>query len=151
MKDAKGHGSDPRGGGSTHQNGVKHVGVSDAVLNMIRSNPHGFSVTLDGKTPSGGYMVSLPGSSRIVRAADLAGENGRGIINDFAVRNAGALMQPGAHIGGWTDRHSGRTYLDVSQNIPGRFNAIQEGKKRNQIAIYDVRRGREIRTGGTGK
>ena len=147
MKDAKGHGSD------AHQTGVNKVGkpLLQKVLDTIRNNPEGFSVTLEGDQPKSGYMVALPGHSEILNAGDLHSERGPSIINGYVAAHAGALMQPGAHIGGWHDPDSGKVYLDVSHNIPGRFQAIQAGITRNQKAIYDVKRGKDIKTGGTGE
>jgi hypothetical protein len=154
MKDALGHGSDTRGGpqDAAHQTGVNRVGnrVTPTVLDVVRSNPGGFSVTPSGTQPKGGYMVSLPGHSLIVNEADLAGPKGRDILESYAQQHSAALDQPGAHFGGWTDKTSGKTYLDVSQNIHGKFTAIQKGRARNQISIWDVKRSKEIKTGGTG-
>jgi hypothetical protein len=146
MKDAKGHGSD------AHQAGVNQVGqaVHPKVLDAIRSNPNGFSVTPQGETPKGGYMVAVPGRTQIVNAEDLAGPHGPHIVGSFVAQHAGVLATPGAHIGGWTDKETGLTHLDISHNIPTRPAAIQAGRERNQIAIYDVKRNKEIRTGGTG-
>ena len=116
MKDAKGHGSDPRGG--AHSTGVESIGrpvaFSPKVLDIVRNNPGGFSVTPDGKQPSDGFMVSLPGHTQIVNESDLSGPKGAQILNDYGQAHAGALAQPGAHVGGWTDKESGKTYLDVS-------------------------------------
>lgn len=152
-KDAKGHGSNPRGGVGAHAQATDQVGrdsISAKVLDVIRNSPDGFSVTPQGTTPTGGYMVALPGRSQILSAGDLHGPNGQGIINDYARKNADVLRQPGAHIGGWQDSATSKVHLDVAHNIPRQRDAIAAGKTRNQIAIWDVKRKREIRTGGTG-
>jgi hypothetical protein len=155
MKDAGGHGSDTRGGPQqpAHQSGVNKVGnrITPAVLDVVRNNPGGFSVTPNGTSPTGGYMVSLPGHSLIVNEADLAGPKGRDILEGYAQQHAQALAQSGAHLGGWTDKASGKTYLDVSQNVSRASHAIKLGKERNQIAVWDVKRSREVKTGGTGE
>jgi len=150
MKDAKGHGSDPRG---AHSGGVQKVGqpVSQKVIDIIRSNPGGFSTTLAGQQPTSGYMVSLPGHTQILDAKELAGPRGPEIVNAYAAAHANVLKEPGAHVGGWTDKESGKTYLDVSHNIANREAAIKAGQARNQIAIWDVAKSDEIRTGGTGE
>jgi hypothetical protein len=150
MKDSKGHGSDKRG---AHAGGVNKVGrsVSKNVLDMIRNNPHGFSITLDGDQPKGGYMVASPGHSEIHSTDELASDRGPAIVNSYASAHADALAEPGAHIGGWTDPETGKTYLDVSHNIANRQAAIAAGRQRNQIAIYDVKHGTDIKTGGTGE
>lgn len=147
MKDAKGHGSD------AHSTGVNKIGkpLLQKVLDTIRNNPNGFSVTLNGEQPKRGYMVALPGHSEILHAGDLHGPNGPSIINGYVTAHAGALAAPGAHIGGWHDPDTNQVYLDVSHNISGRAIAIQAGRDRNQKAIYDVKRGKDIRTGGSGE
>jgi hypothetical protein len=152
-KDAKGHGSNPRG---THSTGVESavqslIRLHPGLVNTIRQNPGGFSVKPgSGKAPTKGYMVSVPGRTKMLQAADLAGPRAGQIISAYAQANADALKHPGAHIGGWTDSATGITHLDVSQNIRSRKQAEVEGRKRNQIAIWDVKHMREINTGGTG-
>lgn len=153
MKDALGHGSNPRG---AHAGGIEaalkpKVPVKPDVIAHIRQNPGGFSVTPAGKTPNKGYMVSVPGRTKIVSESDLSGPRGHQIIQDYAQQHADVLSQHGAHIGGWTDKETGKTYLDVSHNIGNRNAAIRAGAKRNQIAIWDVKHSREIRTGGSGE
>lgn len=151
MKDAKGHGSNKRG---THAAGIDQVGnisLHAKVLSTINRNPGGFSVKpSSGSQPRAGFMVSLPGRTQIVSAADLRGPRGRALLEQYARAHSDALSQPGAHLGGWTDQASGKTYLDVSHNIKTRDAAVKAGRARNQIAIWDVRRRREIRTGGDG-
>jgi len=152
MKDAKGHGSNPRG---THAAGIEKattpVVVRPEVLAHIQKNPGGFSVTPKGRTPSTGYMVSVPGRTRIVSESDLSGPEGKRILQAYAEEHSDVLRQPGAHLGGWTDKNTGKTYLDVSHNIKSLPRAVTAGKARNQIAIWDVKRQREISTGGTGE
>lgn len=151
MKDAKGHGSNKRG---VHAQGVEQVGnlnLHPNVLSTIMKNPGGFSVKpSSGLSPKSGYMVSLPGHTQIVAESDIKGPNGSALIQNYARQHAGALQQAGAHIGGWTDSESGKVYLDVSQNIRNKGEAVHQGVARNQKAIWDVKRQREISTGGTG-
>lgn len=147
------------GGGESgaHAGGVKHVGqptVSSQVLAAVKGvRPgSGVSISLAGTQPKSGYMVSShPERTKIVNQRDLSGPAAEGILNDFARRNSDLLTKPGAHIGTWADPKSGKTYLDVSSNIPRARDAISEGKRANQISIYDVKRKRTIDTGGTGK
>jgi hypothetical protein len=149
MKDAKGHGSNKRGIHASMVEQVGNVQLHPNVLNTIRKSPLGFSVMpTNGKSPTDGFMVALPGHSRIVPEKEMAGPRGLGIVAEYAKANAAALQQPGAHIGGWTDK--GRTYLDVSLNIKNKSAAVKAGKNQNQISIWDVKRKRAINTGGDG-
>lgn len=151
-KDALGHGSNPRG---THATGIEQIArpvrVHPGLIETIRQNPGGFSVKPgSAKAPTKGYMVSLPGRTKMLQASDLAGANGPRIISQFVQQNADVLRGPGAHIGGWTDSKTGITHLDVSQNIRKKGFAVDRGRAQNQIAIWDVKHMREINTGGTG-
>lgn len=139
--------------GVAHQAGVGQVGqktVSERVLDVIRNNPNGFSVRPGGEQPTHGYMVSVPGRSRILASNDLRGPAARDIIEDYARKNSDVLKQAGAHIGGWEDSNTHKVHLDVSHNISRASKAIKAGRERNQIKIWDVKRKREIDTGGTG-
>jgi hypothetical protein len=149
MKDALGHGSNAHGAGVAN---IGKVALHPNVLRTITKNPGGFSVKpKNGKMPSNGYMVSIPGHTQIVSEAALKGPQGGDIIKQYANAHADVLNDPRAHIGGWTDKATGKTYLDVSHNISGRSAAVSAGKKHNQIAIWDVKHAKEIRTGGTGE
>ena len=151
MKDAKGHGSDPRsGGGAAHQSGVNEVAptkvaVHPNVADIIKRNPNGFSVDpRTGRQPTSGYMVAVPGRTQLLNAGELSEHH----VDRFAQTHADVFQNPNMHIGGW--EHEGKVYLDPSENIPGRAAAIAAGRERNQIAIWDVKRQRAIPTGGSG-
>lgn len=149
MKDALGHGS------NAHNAGIDQIGkmpVHPTVLKAVIKNPGGFSVRpTNGKMPQSGFMVSIPGHTQIVSEAALKGPQGAKIISSYANEHADVLRDPRAHIGGWTDKETGKTYLDVSHNIKSKSKAVNAGKQFNQIAIWDVKHGKEIRTGGTGE
>lgn len=137
----------------THAAGVNNVGkglVADKVLDVIRNSPNGASITLNGETPTKGYMVAQHGRTQYVDTKSLTGGSAKGILNDYAARNKDVLSKPGAHIGVWNDPATGKTHLDVADNIPRQRDAVGRGKKQNQISIYDVKRQRTINTGGKG-
>ena len=71
------------------------------------------------------------------------------IAIEYARNHSSELSQPGATLGLWTNK-AGKTFLEVSQNIEDRDAAVNAGKARNQIAIWDVKSA-EIPTSGTGK
>lgn len=140
-----------KGGHSAQVNNIGKTLVASSVVDTIRNNPNGFSVRPTGEQPTKGYMVALPGRTKILAKDALHGEAAHAIINDYARANADVLSKPGAHIGGWQDSKTGKVYLDIANNIGSQRAAVKEGKIANQIAIWDVKRHREIRTGGTGK
>jgi len=59
-------------------------------------------------------------------------------------------LDPRLAIGTWLDAEDGRTYLDIVVIVAERELAVSEGRKYNQIGIFDLRRKKLIRTGGTG-
>lgn len=144
MKDAKGHGS------NAHNSGIDKLAVKlhpQAVMTARNALLHsgGFSVKPStGASPKSGYMVSIPGHTKIV-----AGDVDETTLRNYANEHADVLQHEGAHIGGW--QHEGNTYLDVSHRYGSKSAAASAGKKHNQIAIWDVKHGREINTGGTGE
>lgn len=151
MKDAKGHGSDPRG---THASGIlnatKQVVLRPQAIAHVLQNPGGGSVSPKGKIPGSGYMVSQSGRTRFVSESDLADPvKSKAILQQYATENSDVLSKSGSHIGWWKDE-KGTTHLDVSNNIKNRNKAISSGVSRNQKAIWDLNKNREIATGGTG-
>jgi hypothetical protein len=145
MKDALGHGS------NAHNAGIASLGkklaVSSKVIKVVKKNPYGFSVKPQtGVQPKDGYMVSLPGHSLILDPSHVTPDT----VSRYAQTYADKFADPKAHIGGWTDGNTGLTHLDVSHNIMSRSAAVKAGRANNQIKIWDVKRKREIDTGGTG-
>ena len=118
---------------------------------MIRNNPDGFSVTPDGRQPTDGYMVSLPGRTHLIDPAELNGPQGHEVVAAHTAAHSDVYKNPAMHIGGWTNDATGKMHLDPSENIKDRATAERLGRERNQIAIYDVKNKRTIETGGTGE
>lgn len=145
MKDAKGHGSEKRGVHASKLNSIGRLTLHPNVISTLKQGD-GSVKPGTGTSPKTGYMVSIPGHTQIVDAHAFNDK----LISQYADRNAEALRHPDAHIGKWQDTESGKIYLDVSHNIKSKIRAISAGKKNNQIAIWDLNRGKEIRTGGDG-
>lgn len=151
MKDAKGHGSDPRG---THASGILRAApkimLHPKVLEHVLKNPGGGSVSPKGSVPDKGYMVSQAGRTRFVSEAQLADPvQSKAILQQYARENADVLSKSGSHIGWWKDE-KGTTHLDVSHNIKNRNKAISAGVRNNQKEIWHLDKQRGIPTGGTG-
>lgn len=145
MKDALGHGS------NAHTSKIAQIGAMKVHPQAIMTARHnllhngGFSVKpATGAAPKSGYMVSIPGHTQIVH-----GDVDEAHLAKYAADHADVLQHPGAHIGGWMNE--GKTYLDVSHRYDKKSEAIKAGKAHNQIAIWDVKKGAEINTGGTGE
>jgi hypothetical protein len=151
MKDAKGHGSDTRGG--THASKVDQVGrpiLSPKVVQGILGTPPGQGFTMqlkDGEAPPKGYQVAIPGHALAKPLG--SGGSGEAELQSWAMQHADALKKAG-HVGGYNNETTGNFEIEPSQNIGNRNAAIRTGTSRNQVSIWDNRKGREIKTGGTG-
>jgi hypothetical protein len=69
----------------------------------------------------------------------------------FLAQNQDLLSDPRNAIGTWYNEDDDTTYLDVTATVPDRVEAIALGKQYNQIGVYDLQRGEDIVTGGTGE
>ena len=138
--------AEARANAASHQNGI-----NDKVMSLIRNSPDGFSVTLHGQQPTNGYMVATQGRQQNIPLGTLGSATGAAVIKSYAEANRDVLSKSGAYLGGWHDKSAGHLVLDVSHNIVNRNAAIRQGVARNQKSIWDVRKGREIPTGGTGE
>lgn len=147
MKDALGHGS------NAHSSGIAKIGklmLHPNAINTVAKSDGSVKPTT-GKIPAAGYMVSIPGHTQIVDAGALKGPQAAAIISQYANAHAEALADPKAHIGRWQEPGTNKVYLDVSHNIRNKNDAIKTGIAHNQKAIWDLKNGREINTGGTGE
>ena len=92
-----------------------------------------------GEKPSGGYMVALQGYELQVPASEFF----TGIVADYIGEHAQKLMDnPSLCLGTWVNE--GIVYLDLSENVPNREQALQLGKERNQLAIFNLETFEEV-------
>lgn len=93
------------------------------------------------------YAVSLyPERSVVVEGKQIP----LAVLRRFVVDNLDILRDPRVSIGTWFNSDDGMSYLDISATLPDKAQAIELGKKYNQIAIFDLATFEEIPTGGTG-
>lgn len=118
------------------------VSLSDKQFSTaIRKNGGATRVAADGgAAPDSGYFVSLPGHERTLKFAG----------SDAVARHRASLLaDPSAprYQGGWVDgktRSTQRTYLDASDHIPDRAQAILQGHVQQQIGVYEAHTGRTL-------
>ncbi len=108
-----------------------------------------------------GYVVALPALGHVIPRGDLRSPTRDArIIAEIAawVRDVAApeiLAHPAPfyrprYLGSWVDSSDGTLYLDVVEIFQDRAEAVEAGRDRDQIAIWDAGNGCEIATGGTG-
>lgn len=133
--------------------GGMEAGVAESIVSRVRERG-GLSVSMvDGSEPPTGYMVARTEGVKpaVVEADDFYDPvKGPKALGSFLKQNRDQLTG-GDYLGVWHDPDGGKVYLDVSQNVKSRGRAERLGAERNQISIWDVVRGKEIPTGGTGE
>jgi hypothetical protein len=128
------------------------AGVASSILERVKANG-GLSVNMvDGSEPTSGYMVAAGTQyGATVSAADFYDPvKGPQILADYMKKNKSDLGTGKNYLGLWHNTEDGNVYLDVSQNIQNKSEAISAGQSRDQISIWDVVNFAEIQTGGTG-
>lgn len=92
-----------------------------------------------GEKPSGGYMVALQGFELKVPVSEFF----TGIVVDYIEQHAQKLMDnPSLCLGTWVNE--GIVYLDLSENIQSRDKALELGKERGQLAIFNLETFEEV-------
>ena len=126
------------------------AGVAQSIVERVRANG-GLSVSMvDGSEPTGGFMVAKGGKQSAIVDADEFYDpvKGPAAMSSFLKENR--ELGEGSYLGLWHNQADGKVYFDVSENIMDRATAIQAGRDRDQISIWDVANLEEINTGGTG-
>jgi len=100
----------------------------------------GASVNMAGQRPVTGYMVGMPGTEFTVPVAEFD----EGTVAEY-LGLYGPLLHVGAntYLGAWES--DGTVYLDVSAQFMVRQEAIEAGQIADQLAIYDVEAGDDIK------
>lgn len=89
--------------------------------------------------PTSGYMVALEGFELKVPVSEFF----TGVVADYIGEHAQKLMSnPALCVGTWL--HEGLVYLDLSENIASREQAMALGKERGQIAIFNLETFEEV-------
>lgn len=98
-------------------------------------------------------MVSID-SDRYGKVINTKGANPKEVeyqLKRWYRQNLGVVRaRKNRYMGGWQDS-KGRIHIDVSENMSNKRKAVAAGKKRNQMAIFDLQTFEDIPTGGTGK
>ena len=105
------------------------------VLNVLCSVnlADGFSVNGAGSAPVVGYMVSLPDCERTFAGLPKLWQVVK-YVEDYKTH----LHNPCLYVGAWLDAETGTFYLDISENVQDKETALQLGRERKQLAIFDL-------------
>jgi SPP1 gp7 family putative phage head morphogenesis protein len=129
-------------GGSGPGGGIAHM-----LVDRIKKDG-GFTYSLAShNSPKSGYALSIsPENERILNLRSVTTEKMRGILQEYRPVLSSDTR---AHIGGWYDGTTKKAYLDVSIVTTSKASAIKLAKQHNQLAIFDLAKGKAIPTGIT--
>lgn len=121
----------------------------NAALKLQQGAP-GFTYKADGTQPTKGYAVAESGAP-VLRITNFSRTNRHSAVvqlHNWLNRNGKALK--GKMLGGWYDREADVYEVEPSVLVTEKRRAIRHAKANNQIAVFNLSTGEEIRTGGTG-
>jgi hypothetical protein len=102
-----------------------------SMASKIRED-NGFSVNLEGKSPTHGYMVSPDkGTETKIDIKDLQDQD----IGDYVMGHLQGLMRKNYYAGGWLS--GGKAVLDVSKNVFSKTEAIELAIHGQQDEVYN--------------
>ena len=114
----------------------------DVLFGMVQDTLKDGGLTIKpftGEKPSGGYMVALEGYELQVPLSEFF----TGIVADYIGQHAQKLMSnPALCLGTWINE--GIVYLDLSENVPNREKALELGRERHQLAIFNLETFEEV-------
>lgn len=98
----------------------------------------GFSLDTNNKTPKNGYMLAIKGFEKTFNIKD----SNKIMMYCLELKNK---ILKGQYVGGWFNREDNKIYIDVSENITDKKEAIKKAKVRNELAIWDIEKFKEIK------
>ena len=107
---------------------------------QLLKNNSGVSYNMITKeyNPNKGFFVSLPNLETKVSLQSLSVDD----IVTFINKHRSLLQDKTKFVGGWIDNNI--VYLDISEQIENKREALERGYKHNQLAIYDANLGQVI-------
>lgn len=129
---------------------VKNIGTSgllwsinNAALTAVEETG-GFTASINGgELPKTGYFVSDPKFGEVV-PNDKWNLQWNPAFAYLEEKEAELNLQ-GRYFGAWLDNDTGEIYLDVNRHVDSKEDALTIAKWNNQLAIFDIAAGKEIR------
>lgn len=111
----------------------------------IIEKPEGGTLSLTGDAlPVTGYFVGGVVAPLVLERSEVHTRQGREMIDEFIAYLNGPTVGA-AYLGWWTDEETGRLWVDGTSHHSTEFVASRIGRRRHEIAIFDIERERELR------
>lgn len=119
------------------------------IINRVKDEG-GLTINMvDGSEPQTGYTFARGAKYGSVVDAQ-AFYKDEDVLAAYYIKHKADLTGGKYHLGLWHNDVDGQVYLDVSENIQDKERAIAQGRRNDQISIWDVVNKKEIATGGSG-
>jgi hypothetical protein len=117
----------------------------NTLLNFIKQNPEGFTVTIDGQPAPAGYVVAPVKAAEITVKAD---ELNADSVREYAeiLKDVADSTNRETYAGGWLNSEDGLYYLDAVHIYDELDTALYIADSAEQLAIFDLRTFDEVRT-----
>lgn len=151
--DEKGKFAKGSSGGGGIATSTKTANLSDtqaeSLHQRLRTPDGGFTVDVrTGKDVTTGFAVATHEDRSVdIPANEIKGSH----LQSFVDKNQDLFADERNKFGAWHDPDTGQVWLDVSTVVTDRGEAIELGKKHNQISIFHLDDFEVINTGGTGR
>lgn len=94
-------------------------------------NGGGFSLNVAGESANSGYMVSKQNFETVIPMSVLSQNLLLVLVNEYR-----AKLGKNEFVGAWVDND--KLYLDISENVQDKDEAVKLGKERSQLGIFDL-------------
>ena len=103
-------------------------------LDLIKSNG-GFTLNKDLQAKQEGFACAISGHETVYNMDNVSELD---IIEYIASKKELASKNSNLCFGSWLDSETNKLYLDLSEVLPSKKEALKKAYKRNQLAIFDL-------------
>lgn len=98
----------------------------------------GATINLLGDSPKKGFMVATEGNEKQIKVSQFNHKT----LKKYLAKNKEELKGKNKFIGTWINE--GIVYVDISERIVNKDRAIELGKDRKQLAIFNIKTFEEV-------
>ena len=103
-------------------------------LDLIRNNG-GFTLTKELQTKEAGFACAISGHETVYNMDSVTELD---IVQYIASKKELASKNSNLCFGSWLDTETNKLYLDLSEVLPSKKEALKKAYKREQLAIFDL-------------
>lgn len=128
------------------------MNLTEFITEAFAQGGGSYGILLNEHNPNNGFMVATIGNEekihinprlkKLLQIEELRAASEKYIINKLSSESAQVICQ--SFLGLWYNKQDRFWYLDLSEHITDKEEAIALGIERKQIAIWDCEKGEEI-------